>query len=202
MSWSKLIDTPVGSYVSNLMANESLHYHNFKHVMRLYEIAEQLNIAYDINLDMAILWHDAVYDNQDDKELRSAVLMRDTARDYPEWFEGVNVNTVFSLIMNTYGHIFNSNINPTMIILDLYDLTIPERRKANFENIVKESIALYGITEEDICKNTVDFMNSYAKTMFDNATRDLQNFDMWNDIGSGCIKTKTLAKLRLAELND
>lgn len=63
--WTKLKDTELWKRAETAYAApEGRHYHNMGHVMRLYEVAEETAVPYDRALDLAILAHDAIYDEK------------------------------------------------------------------------------------------------------------------------------------------
>lgn len=192
-SWSKLVSTDMGEYVLGIMqANSSLCYHTPNHVRRIYQHANTLGIEYDINLDAAILFHDAIYDEKPDKERRSADFMEATALNIPAWFEGMSVDEIEEMIMNTAGHSVTPGINPAMIMLDLYELTDLESARKNFEDILDESILLYGITRKEAAKGSRDFMVGFSETIILNADTSTSP-EFWSDVLAGVTETINLA---------
>lgn len=192
--WSKLLDSDLGDYVMSRMdSNPSLKYHNGDHVRRLYEIAKKWRIPYDINLDAAILFHDAVYDNQPDKELRSAELVKETAVSMPEWFEDIDVSETNKMILTTAGHKVIPEVSPLMLKLDLAELGDDNRREENFWNILQESRNLYDIDTPTAAQGTLTFMRPFLVTMYENRSSDVDDTDYWNEIIRGVEETLTMA---------
>jgi predicted metal-dependent HD superfamily phosphohydrolase len=162
----------MGEFVRERMSDHRLHYHNIQHVMRLYAKAAEWRLPYDANLDAAILWHDAVYDELHHKEYRSAMLMRETAEAHPDWFDGLDVTLVFDMIMSTATHEVVPDKNSLMIKLDLAELADPVRRRDNFWSILEESRALYGITQKEAAAGTEKFMRAFLRTVQRNHVED------------------------------
>jgi len=192
-SWSKLLHSEMGEFVAEYMDDPRRKYHNINHVRRLYEIANLLNIPYYSKLDLAILWHDVVYDEHPDKEIRSAELLKETAQEYPEWFEGVIVSSANEMILNTINHKYIPQIDPWLIRLDTTDLSYTQQRYENFWLIVDEAKELYGIDFIQAAKNTIDFMEEFYKVAEYNIERDLQ-YGVWRDIRSGCEDVSYIAQ--------
>jgi len=197
MTWTKLSGTPMETHVQNMMSDLRLRYHNFDHITALYASAENKQIEYCAELDCAILWHDAVYDEFPDKELRSAEAMRQAAIDHPDWFSGIDVDIAYNMIMNTAGHIYSENVDPALIYLDLGDLTCPDKRLENYGNILMESINLYGITVSESAQGTLDFMQTFVIDVERNVYLDQKNAKFWNDVADGCRDTIVMAKTTL-----
>lgn len=156
--WSKLDRTDMWKHVENMMSDDRLHYHNFDHVLQMYHDAEHVfDFEYDLALDLAILWHDAVYDDQPDKELRSLKAYMDYG-DYGlvRTVIGELSSQVAYHILKTENHVpFGDD---RIIKLDLCGLSIPSRAEKNYELIKKESKKLYGISDEEFATNNIEFM--------------------------------------------
>lgn len=191
-SWSRLLDTEMGELVTHYMDDPRRKYHNINHVRRLYELANTLKIPYYAKLDAAILWHDVVYDEHPDKEVRSAELLKETAQEYPEWFRDFSVTQTNEMILNTITHRYIPQIDPWLIRLDTYDLSIDPQRYKNFWLLIDEAMELYDISICDAAKGTKDFMRPFFYIMRDNARKDY-TFDRWDDIADGCDSVIYLA---------
>ncbi len=150
MSWSRLLDTPLGQRAKAVyQADPGRHYHNWNHVLRLYwHATETFDLAYDANLDMAILAHDVIYDAKPNKEERSAAWLREYADTATEMAE--------SHIRKTIDHSVTDDNR--MVLLDLADFLYPEKSAANLETISKEFQALYGLTEQVFLQGNIGVM--------------------------------------------
>lgn len=199
MTWSKLVHTQIGRKAFARMTNPLLMYHNRNHVFRLYDLASLWSLPYDPELDLAILYHDCVYDAKPLKELRSAdALMRD-ARSNPAMYESYDITRACARILNTAGHIWVSDVDPAMIMLDVADLADPTQRILNFNLIMLESQALYGITEVKAAEETVKFMDDFKNTVNANASKDEKNSSFWKNVAAGCEATQYMAKKILTQ---
>lgn len=197
-SWSRLIDTDMGNHIAEMMKYDGSgynHYHNIHHVNRLYDIAREWGIGYNPNLDAAILWHDAVYDNGPRKEERSAELMLKSSKTNPQWFDGVDVEKVYSMIQNTETHELDLNTNSTLIMLDVAELADPDQRYMNFWLILRESVELYDISIRDAAIGTVNFMQSFKNTMEQNSIKDRVYSSFWAEVAEGCQDVEQTAKV-------
>lgn len=90
--WSKIQNTELAGEALLLITQNAWNgceYHNLLHVDEMYEYLEENNEPYDEALDWAILFHDIVYDNQPDKESRSASKFHEMQQKY----RGCNLDT-------------------------------------------------------------------------------------------------------------
>lgn len=193
-SWSKLLTSDMGDYVMSVMdKTPSLKYHNGDHVRRIYQTALSWGVPYDVDLDAAILWHDAVYDSQPEKERRSVDLAQEVARAVPDWFVGTDLGAVGAMIMSTVTHKIGPGVNNWLIRLDLAELADPEARVINFNNIIAESCELYEIKKHTAAINTSKFMIEFVKTIEKNTTLDKDHAVFWTGVQAGCLHTVELA---------
>jgi predicted metal-dependent HD superfamily phosphohydrolase len=193
--WSQLYQTDMGQHVARLMETPHRQYHNIVHVQRLYRHAKRLQVPYNINLDCAILWHDAIYDSEPEKEYRSAEAMREMAKAQPEWFAGVDINEAATLIVNTIEHVYTPQVNPWMIRLDTVELSDPDLRYENFWSLMAEARELYGIDNPTAAQGTIDFMEHFRETLLINAERDFDFVLEWSQAAEGCTDVITMAKV-------
>ena len=127
--------------------------------MKMYEYLHKTNEPYDECLDWAVLFHDIVYDNQPEKEYRSAVMFSDMKEKY----SGCDLNAldeghVAALIMATENHsVAYSGYSP-IIRADLHGLTSPIDTFYNFQFIMGESMNLYNINEVTFADNSIKFL--------------------------------------------
>ena len=111
-------------------------YHNWEHVERCYFHAlNTFNFPYDKELDWAIAFHDCVYDDKPDKELRSA-----QALERYRSFGGAPTKAS-ELILSTTNHV--PYPDPRMVLVDLADFMDKKTADANFEKVLRENLCLY-----------------------------------------------------------
>lgn len=122
-------------------------FHVFEHPLRLYEIAEMLNVPYDVVLDKAILLHDAVYEGKPDDVRRSADLLLT---------HDPSAQRSADLIMTTETHAPSSDNR--LVLLDLHDLGDVDRALRNRDLIREEFMALKGISAEAYDAGSTAFM--------------------------------------------
>lgn len=205
--WSRLIDTEMGEFVLDYMdSNSALKYHNSEHIRRLYAWAQEWGLEYDPVLDAAILWHDSIYDDQPDKEIRSAVFMAQKMIENPHWLTdtglpGYNIGEVQDLIRTTIDHRV-SNIHSSLLIkLDLADLTLSDVSRDNFWKLIQEGQKLYGVTAPQAAQNTITFLSNFLTTI--NANCLDQTFHnefpgdgemFWNDVENNVKQSISMAK--------
>lgn len=188
--WSKLVDTSAGQHVlDNMKKNPHLRYHTPTHVRSLYAHASELKIPYNVNLDAAILFHDAIYDDKPEKELRSAEFMRDTISNDSTWPGDIDIDVVYDMIMNTFGHKITHGVDPAMIMLDLRDLLTLDKTCANFELIIEESMLLYNITRKQAAQGSYDFMVGFKDTIITNMSHSEESALFWCGVLTGVIVT-------------
>lgn len=138
--WTRLEGTAIWEKAKAEYQRDSRRiWHAFNHILRRYEIAAALDIPYDINLDLAILCHDVIFDEFPQKEARSAQWLVDE-------IGSLASRKPCELIMTTETHMPGSDNR--MIMIDLYDLLSESRTQEDREMIRLESMALYGITSE------------------------------------------------------
>ena len=210
-SWSRLIDTDMGGYVMDQMNDSRRSYHNINHIRRLYAKAKEWGLKYDPDLDAAILWHDAVYDDAPDKEIRSAELMNNTAELMPDWFEMVDLDQATEMILSTITHSVSSTKNSLMIKLDLAELGDPDRCKENFWAIQKEGLALAGgeLDRVDIAANTIKFMTHFKTIVQDNTAIEYDDSKFvgdgnsyWESVMAGINTTILMAETVIKTLEN
>ncbi len=163
MTWTRLENTPIWRAAkATYDADPRRRYHTWDHVQRLYHHAEHtLNLQYDRDLDLAIMAHDVIYDEHPDKELRSA-----------EWLKammGTGYQRAYDIVMQTFNHTLVHEGDNRIVLLDLADLSIPERVISNHQQVMDEFIALYGIDEAAFNAGNVAFFTEFADRFDPNA---------------------------------
>lgn len=123
---------------------------------RLYHHAEHtLDLPYDRDLDLAIMAHDVIYDEHPDKELRSA-----------EWLKAVmgqGYERAYDIVMQTYNHTLIKGGDNRIVLLDLADLSIPEKVVWNHKAVMAEFMALYGYDKATFNAGNVRFFSEFAE---------------------------------------
>jgi len=177
-------------YVSVNMEYNPKYYHNFKHVSSVVQRLGGPGCSAELKL--AALFHDVVYDDQPDKELRSAQAAKTwLTANWPE----VDANRVYELIMATETHKIKNYLDDdeaiSLIKADLYTLTEPLLTISNFAKINMESQTLYGIDQYDAAAASRTFMMTFKKTMLENYA--LTGDEFWFKAVQGCETTTMLA---------
>jgi hypothetical protein len=127
-------------------------------------------MPYDQALDLAILFHDVVYDEKPDKEVRSIDFMYDLFNDrngefYCHYSKDSIVRAA-ALIQTTIDH--TPTDDNRLILCDLADLGNDFFRELNSQNIMMESVALYGIDNSQYYRNNIQFMRGLRNRLEDN----------------------------------
>jgi predicted metal-dependent HD superfamily phosphohydrolase len=177
-----------------------LHYHNTDHLRRMYIAADALSIPYCINLDIAILYHDIVYDVEGNNELRSIEKLR---QDWPMIFAAcgeftdLNFLEISHLIQTTrYDKWRSFNPKPgykpdnRLVVLDLYDFSNVPQLIENYSNLMRESMEMYGCSE-------IEFAEANGRIMSE-LWRQLPKFmdyaPIWHEIGNGILLTTQISQ--------
>ena len=175
LKWTKIADTELAIEAWKILDTCDLEYHNGWHVQSMYDYLHETNEPYDEALDWAILFHDIVYDDKPEKELRSAKMFVEMV----DKFQGCKLRPsdqgrVFSLIMRTVDHIVMPEIKGSSAIVraDVYQLTDPICMLYNYMSIMSESIYLYKIDEDEFAENNVKFMKGLHERMDQNIVSD------------------------------
>tara|TARA_R110000868_G_scaffold319286_8_gene580071 strand:- start:2649 stop:3224 length:576 start_codon:yes stop_codon:yes gene_type:complete len=145
-------------------------YHNWSHILECYDFLEKNHISYSADLDIAILFHDIVYDNLPEKEVRSADLMMSL---YPQ-----TDSSIYRIIKATQGHSIKNCDWKTvaMIKADLHAFLSPMKIVENYGKIMRESIKLYDVDTETFIMKNREFMLSLINTMNNNYRINLDEF--------------------------
>jgi len=182
-------------------------YHNWDHVLRLRHAYEQLtgkNVVNGTAIDLAIIWHDVVYDFGPQKEFHSAWKMLDTYPSYVDLDEGdKTLEQAFTMIMSTTNHSYADwpEYCRTIIRCDLYDLTQSDKTILNFGNIMRESMRIYNIDERTFAENNIAFMTGLIDTCKSNiaileaeTVGWYEEIQYWYDVIDGCERTVRMSR--------
>lgn len=176
-----------------------LTYHNWSHVKSMYQYLADTNEPYDEALDWAVLFHDIVYDEKPEKELRSAKVFVNMV----ERYEGCNLHpaekgSVYSLIMRTVDHVVMPEVKGSSAIIraDLHGLTNRLTSFKNYGSIMEESMNLFGIDEATFAKNNYHFMGGLRSRVATNTVLDPDHGQFYLDVANvGISLTMQLSQL-------
>lgn len=196
--WSQIQETELAHRARLIIyGNHGLDYHNWDHVVSMYQYLADTNEPYDEALDWAILFHDIVYDNMPEKELRSGKTFVEMAASY----EGCNLRPaeqaqVYSLIMRTVNHMVMPEVKGSSAIVraDLHGLTKRLTAFQNFGKIMAESMKLYDIDMNTFAKNSEKFMTELLYRVNNNVTTDPDHRDFHLRVNDGILYTIRLAQ--------
>lgn len=203
MKWSKIQFTNLATDAFVKMCDNEItgcSYHNNNHIAELYLFLEKENVPYDEALDWAVMFHDVVYDNLPDKELRSAEL-------FLEWLENVirpgcklddkGKQEVYDLILCTKDHILTDNPKSSIIIrADLHGLADKLSTIKNFTLIAEESMSLYDCSLEEFAANSETFMRLLHQRIIKTKKLDDRiHQDFYDAVLDGILDTITLSKM-------
>lgn len=196
--WSLIQETELAHRARLIIYdNKGLDYHNWDHVVSMYQYLADTNEPYDEALDWAILFHDIVYDNEPEKELRSGKAFVEMVASY----EGCNLRPaeqaqVYSLIMRTVNHTVMPEVKGSSAIVraDLHGLTKQLTAFQNFGKIMSESMKLYNIDMVTFAENTEKFMGALVWRVANNTTADPDHQDFYLQVCDGILYTISLAQ--------
>ena len=136
---------------------------------------------------MANMFHDLIYDDQPDKELRSMVAFSGIYEAMAPNFDDNIYNSARALIMDTITH-DNVRDDDRMILLDLADLGDSTQAQVNHGLILDDTIALYGTDIVDCARGENSFMNNLRSIAKKNKISSTYP-DYWDKIISGIQQT-------------
>lgn len=200
--WSQVQGTELALHARLIIWDNSDHreltYHNWDHVESMYQYLADTNEPYDEALDWAVLFHDIVYDEKPEKELRSMKVFVDMVERYegctPDMWEQARV---CHLIMHTINHTVHSDQfgSSAIIRADLHGLTNRLTAFKNFGKIMEESMSLYGIDEVEFAKNTERFMTALLHRVSNNVSVDPTHDTFYFMVCEGIFTTIKLAQI-------
>jgi hypothetical protein len=198
--WSKFENGPIGRKARERANMNNCAYHNWGHVLTMYQFLEDEGAPYDPDLDAAIAFHDAVYDPAPKKEDRSARFLDVVSRGMPEEFADVDVERSKQLIYETIEHGIGTKSSESarwIIRADLHQLTIGQAAYVNFGNILAESLFLYECSVEEFAQSNLDFMNGLRIRVARNQHFDTDYANFWHDVNCGIGETMALSNMML-----
>lgn len=170
--YSRFIDSEHGLIAKAFydINGDKRKYHNWNHVLENDKCLKNIKTDYDINLDFANMWHDAVYDELPNKELRSATMFYNiySSSTYTPFRQnfGLNIDKVHRLITETTDHIYTDNY--LMVYTDLHAFESDELRKRNRKNLYEENNLFYGIDKETFFNNSISFLQGLSDRVKNN----------------------------------
>jgi hypothetical protein len=189
--WSKLINTTVGDHAKHLMDSNAHQYHNWDHIESMFLFLKLYQQPYDINLDAAILFHDIVYDDRPEKELRSYFKFIEMKSQYPDLYRNLDHQVIHNLIMATCNHEITEStvgLERAIIRADLHGLSVGGPAFKNYVNIMSESQDIYDISIFEFATANLGFMSGLWDTILTNSEFDTvsdKNLRFWMDVGLG-----------------
>lgn len=196
--WSKYIETELGDIAFKKMNKNNLHYHNWNHILSMFEYLNSNNHNYDPHLDVAILFHDSVYDSKPNKELRSVDFFNEIIKDYNFDIDYIEISNLIHMTIEHKINKYSTTNERAIIRADLHQLCSGKHSFLNFHKIMKESIHLYNINEEEFAKNNLKFMKKMKETCLNNLDNDYPEFEnFWKKVIDGVNDTETTSKIIL-----
>ena len=193
--WSRIQRTELAHKAALLIAENNCAYHNLIHVDDMYQYLEDTNEPYDEALDWAVMFHDIVYDEKPDKEMRSVFMFLEMKEKYKGCdMDLLGEGEVAALIMATSNHCVNHSSYSPIIRADLHALTDKVKTTQNFVKIMNESMKLYGCTVEEFAQNNVKFMTGLKERVIANSKIDIQYELFYKQVVEGIDLTIRLAK--------
>jgi predicted metal-dependent HD superfamily phosphohydrolase len=200
MSWSQILHTELADVVMAMIEtnvdSRLLTYHNMDHVDAMYAYLEETNEDYDEALDWAILFHDAVYDAQPQKERRSAELFTYLVKTFDGCVLGdAGKERVVELIMSTVEHVVTKPSTSPIIRADLAGLANPVSTYHNYSKIMEESKNLYNVTETTFAEANILYMRKLRDTINSNWYKDAQHAKFYTYVKRGINQTINISKM-------
>lgn len=196
--WSQLANTPVGQIAKRKMDANGCEYHNWNHVMSMFRYLSAEGYPYSPALDLAILYHDVIYDAKPRKEDRSAEFLMAASEKAPKVFEGLDIDKAMYLIYDTIEHRIGSAVtedSKAIIRADLHQLADGKSAYENFNQILNESLKLYRCTVDEFARNNDVFMCNLRTRVLNNFNIDTGYQKFWSDVIDGIDETRHLARM-------
>ena len=198
-AWTRIQDTPLAAEARGLIELNEIFgctYHGLDHVKSMYKYLADTDEPYDEALDWAVLFHDVIYDEQPEKELRSAKAFLDMADQYtgctPDIWER---DRVYRLILHTEQHVVTPCERASAIVrADLHGLTNKLTCYQNFGKIMSESMKLYNIDMVTFAENSEKFMTALLHRVSGNTTVDPNHRDFYHQVCDGILYTISLSQ--------
>lgn len=199
--WSQVQYTELFQMARLVIYNNTDHreltYHNWNHVKSMYQYLADTDEPYDNALDWAVLFHDIVYDNKPEKELRSVDVFKRMASQYREAQCGeLDHVRIGRMILATVDHIVDDPDVSAIVRADLHGLTNQLTSFRNYGSIMEESMNLYGVDEATFAKNNYEFMAGLRSRVATNTVLDPDHGQFYLDVANvGISLTMQLSQL-------
>lgn len=199
MNWSRITDhdlakDAVGA-IKHYTESLGLSYHNYDHILSMYDYLEKTNEPYDEALDWAVLFHDIVYDKEPEKELRSARMLKFNGNIPKYGVDREIQGRAVLMIMTTTDHVVSSPDLSAIVRADLHGLTNPITTIRNFANIMEESCNLYSIDPKEFASQSSVFMQGLRERVLMNVTQDPKHKEFYKSVLNGIDLSIALANL-------
>ena len=189
--WISFLDTPVAKLAKTYYLFDSRRkYHNWDHIEKMFFHARvTFEFNFDINLAVAILFHDAIYDHLPEKELRSAKLFLEIYEIFGP-MDGVDPNKVHTLILDTCDHDCKTG-DYRISMLDLADLADPVATLINADNIWSEGCELSNMDTLSPIQNvyqaqdSITFLQQLRQTVVTNKSISSNHKVFWDNVIDG-----------------
>jgi hypothetical protein len=171
-----------------------VRYHTIDHIKYMFEYLQETNVPYSLELDLAIWYHDSIYDKDPAKESRSASFMTEKLS---KWYHPSILSAASKLIMTTVDHkigkrseySYEGPVRNAIIRADLAALRASNSDLiiTNTVKLLDEAGSLYTDLKIDtIIDNSVSFLaDTLWHTVVQNALDDPEHVRFWNDVGLG-----------------
>jgi predicted metal-dependent HD superfamily phosphohydrolase len=212
MNWSRVVHTSFGRnairHIRDTSVELGLSYHNLAHIIEMYEFLHREGFPYDVDLDLAILFHDYVYDGKLDAEARSfaayacailsgnalETLLSEINTNFTSY--AIDDSRVLRFIMATKDHELDNHPDFVLPIVaaDLHALAIPEKAVKNY-HLIKEEAMNLGLTEVEFNQKSHGFMLGLRTRVYWNRHRsdDDRLTTFWGNVMQGIDTTLKLS---------
>ena len=206
--WTRIYADPFFAYAFKHMRDSTNAYHNIDHIWFMYEYLHKTNEPYNYGLDVAVLFHDFIYDKHPHKEYRSALAMNDYFAAMEDAYptkngfsnsERLMASKAFQMIKATESHLVLENYASAIIRADLAGLANRVTAFQNYYKVLEESKNLYGVSEESFAVANLNFMEGLRYRVKENMKLDPDWKDFYTDVLSGIDTTWSLSNVILGK---
>lgn len=161
------------NYINGYYLQEGRSYHNNKHIEDMYSKASTIKSTFDYYEDviLSIIFHDIIYDEKGNNEIRSTEKCSDFLSKYN--FTPFRINKINKMILATTKHNLTSDKDTNLLIdLDLSILGSDVNTFNNYcDNIYKEYLYMYSKLPDfnlenfnsKYLKNRIKILNSFNR---------------------------------------
>lgn len=189
MMWSLLKDRALYFVAKGIYDGYMLPYHNMQHIEDCYDYLYKSKAEYSLELDMAVLFHDIVYDILGNKEERSAKLLCECLLTEKVSSKKFDLKFLKKIIMATKDHRITDDSSyeeKAIIRADLSGFTNGQKMIENFNKLAKEAKLLYQWDHKTFAHESKKFLLGLSERIKDNKEKDeTQKYDFWLDVEKG-----------------